>query len=84
MPPDGYYDVCLQNANIFEPIKLKPCLNPATETVTVSGIKDYFDFGFTGSTLEFVHLKPSIVDESVNAKKLPKLRFYKGFFIYLD
>ena len=82
--PDGYYDICALDDQIFAPLKLAIKINLATGLVSIYHIKLNFDLGSVGPTLGFENLTPNVVEGICTAEKLPKLIVYKELFVHLE
>lgn len=82
--PDGYWDVCALNKEIFAPLDLALSLNPATGRVSISGIKHYLNLDGVGKTLGFVNRVPRVVNGRVTAEEFPRLIVHKELYIHLS
>lgn len=82
--PDGYWDVCALNKEVFTPLGLTLSLNPATGLISISGLTEYFDAGSVGRSLGFINLNPAAVNGRVTAEAFPRLSVHKELYIHLD
>lgn len=58
--PDGQYDICTLDKQVFSPLKLRLALNPATGLLT--NIGEQLELGGIGPSLGFIKTVPSLAD----------------------
>lgn len=80
--PDGYYDICTLDEEIFTPLGLRLRFNPATGLVTVAGIvKSFRPYGLA-PTLGLPDV--SVEAGALEGEQFHKLGLYKELFVHLD